>query len=241
MRAPPLAWIGPGDPPQAFPDVRRALKDPDGLLAVGGDLSPARLLYAYRHGIFPWYHADQPILWWSPDPRAVFFPAEFHVSRSLGRRLRRGGFEIRLDTAFAEVMAACAAPRAQQPEGGTWLTAAMQAAYGELHRLGHAHSLEIWMDGALAGGVYGIALGGVFFGESMFSRVTDGSKIALACLTRHLQRLDFALLDCQVSSDHLLRLGCSLIPRAEFHTLLSIHCSKQIPADAWRGYAPPVR
>lgn len=241
MRAPPLAWIGPGDPPQAFPDVRRALKDPDGLLAVGGDLSPARLLYAYRHGIFPWYHSDQPILWWSPDPRAVFFPAEFHVSRSLARRLRRGRFEVRLDTAFAEVMTACAAPRPRQPEGGTWLTAAMQDAYGELHRLGYAHSLEIWMDGALAGGIYGIALGAVFFGESMFSRVTDGSKIALACLTRHLQRQDFALLDCQVSSDHLLRLGCSLIPRTDFLALLSSHCGREVPADAWRRYAPPER
>src|SRR5579862_4826595 len=149
MRTPPLRWIQPGDPPEAFPDPSRALKDPDGLLAVGGDLSPARLLYAYWHGIFPWYHEDQPILWWSPDPRAVFFPAEFHVSRSLRRRLRQGGFEVTLDMAFTEVVAACAAPRAQQPEGSTWISPVMQAAYGELHRLGYAHSAEVWIDGAL--------------------------------------------------------------------------------------------
>src|SRR5690242_1255232 len=129
MRAPPLAWIGPGDPPQAFPDVRRALSDPDGLLAVGGDLSPARLLYAYRHGIFPWYHAEQPILWWSPDPRTLLFPADMHLSRSLVKRLRQGGFEARFDTAFTEVMQACAEPRATQPEGGSWISPAMQSAY----------------------------------------------------------------------------------------------------------------
>ena len=234
MRTPPLAWIRREDPPEAFPDVRLALKDPDGLLAVGGDLSPARLLYAYRHGIFPWYHEDQPILWWSPDPRAVFFPAEFQVSRSLRRRLKRGGFEVSLDSAFAEVMTACAAPRAQQPEGGTWISPAMQAAYGELHRLGFAHSAEIRMEGALVGGVYGVALGRVFFGESMFSRVTDGSKIALACLARHLARHGFALLDCQVSSEHLQRLGCSLIPRGDFLALLSEHGAGESLTGPWR-------
>ena len=238
MRTPPLAWIRPEDPPQAFPDVRLALKDPDGLLAVGGDLSPERLLYAYRRGIFPWYHADQPILWWSPDPRAVFFPGDFHVSRSLGRRLRRGGFEVTMDTAFAEVMAACAGPRPQQPEGGTWLSPAMQSAYAELHRLGHAHSFEVWVGGVLAGGIYGVTVGAVFFGESMFSRVTDGSKIALACLTRHLHRLDYALLDCQVASDHLQSLGCRLVRRADFLELLAEYCARAISPDGWRHYMP---
>src|SRR5690348_16376676 len=150
MRAPPLAWIGPGDPPQAFPDPSRALSDPDGLLAVDGDLSPARLLYAYRYGIFPWYHGEQPILWWSPDPRAVLFPRDVHISRSLRRRMNAGGYRLSFDTAFDEVMSACGGPRANQLEGGTWITPAMQAASAGLHRLGHAHSVEIWMAGELA-------------------------------------------------------------------------------------------
>src|SRR5579871_3101478 len=179
MRTSPLRWIDPGDPPEAFPEVSSALSDPDGLLAVGGDLSPARLLYAYRHGIFPWYHGEQPILWWSPDPRAVLFPPEVHVSRSLRQCMAAGGYRLSFDEAFGEVMSACGGPRANQPEGGTWITPAMQVAYMALHRLGHAHSVEIWMDGELAGGLYGIALGRVFFGESMFSRRTDASKLAL--------------------------------------------------------------
>lgn len=234
MRAPPLRWIDPRDPPEAFPDVSRALSDPDGLLAVGGDLSPARLLYAYRHGIFPWYHGEQPILWWSPDPRAVLFPRDIHVSRSLRRRMAAGGYRLSFDSAFGEVMSACGSARANQPEGGTWITPAMQAAYAELHRLGHAHSVEIWMDGELAGGLYGIAIGGVFFGESMFSRRADASKLALVRLAERLDAWGYALIDCQVHSDHLQRMGSVLIPRPEFLRLLQAHCSGPEQAASWR-------
>ncbi len=234
MRVPPLRWIRPEEPPETFPDPASALSDPDGLLAVGGDLAPARLLYAYRHGIFPWYHAEQPILWWSPDPRTVLFPSEMHVSRSLGKRLRRGGFELRFDTAFAEVMRACAGARPNQPEGGTWISPAMQSAYAELHRLGHAHSVEIWMDGELAGGLYGVAIGRVFFGESMFSRVTDGSKLALACLARQLEAWEFGLMDCQVYSPHLKSLGAVDLPRSLFLGMLAQHCAEPVPPAPWR-------
>jgi leucyl/phenylalanyl-tRNA---protein transferase len=239
MRAPPLCWIRPEDPPEAFPDAARALRDPDGLLAVGGDLSPARLLYAYRHGIFPWYHADQPILWWSPDPRAVLFPADIHISRSLRRRIAAGGYRAGFDAAFDEVMAACASARPQQPEGGTWISPAMQAAYAELHRLGHAHSVEIWMDGELAGGLYGVALGRVFFGESMFSRRSDASKLALVCLARQLEAWGYALIDCQVHSAHLESLGSLLIPRSRFLELLDEHCAAPGHPLPWRMGSGP--
>lgn len=239
MRAPPLRWIDPREPPEAFPAVEQALGDPDGLLAVGGDLSPARLLYAYRHGIFPWYHSDQPILWWSPDPRAVLFPRDVHISRSLRRRIAAGGYRLSFDTAFDDVMAACAAPRPQQPEGGTWISPAMQAAYAGLQRLGHAHSVEIWMDGELAGGLYGIALGHVFFGESMFSRRTDASKLALVHLARQLDAWGYALIDCQVHSAHLESLGSVLIPRAEFLRLLRAHCDAPGHPAPWRFGASP--
>lgn len=234
MRSPPLRWIRPEDPPDAFPDPALALSDPDGLLAVGGDLSPVRLLYAYRHGIFPWYHGDQPILWWSPDPRAVLFPRDMHLSRSLRRRMARGGYSVTFDMAFADVMAACAGPRSGQPEGGTWISPAMQAAYGELHRLGAAHSVEIWMDGELAGGLYGIAIGRVFFGESMFSGRTDASKLALASLARQLDAWGYALIDCQVHSEHLESLGSMLMPRTDFLTLLREHCDAAGHAGTWR-------
>ena len=238
MRTPRLAWIRPEDPPERFPDAGAALRDPDGLLAVGGDLSPARLLYAYRHGIFPWYHGDQPILWWSPDPRAVLFTDRFHMSASLRKRLRHGGFRLSFDTAFDQVVAACAAPRPNQPDGGTWITAEMHAAYVRLHQLGHAHSVEVWMDGELAGGLYGIAIGAVFFGESMFSRRRDASKIALACLNRRLQLWGFALMDCQVQSDHLQRLGAVPVPRPRFLEVLGQHCMRT-PAADWRaGFIP---
>lgn len=234
MRGPPLRWIRAEDPPEVFPDPALALRDPDGLLAVGGDLSPARLLYAYRHGIFPWYHADQPILWWSPDPRAVLIPTRMHISRSLRRRMTRGGYTATFDTAFAAVMVACAGPRRDQFEGGTWISSAMQTAYLELHRLGHAHSLEIWMDDELAGGLYGVALGKIFFGESMFSRRTDASKLALACLTRQLAAWGYALIDCQVHSPHLESLGSVRIPRNRFLALLAEHCSTSEHATPWR-------
>lgn len=234
MRTPPLKWIRPEDPPETFPDPGRALRDPDGLLAVGGDLSPARLLYAYRHGIFPWYHHDQPILWWSPDPRTVLFPADVHVSRSLARRLRKDDFAIRFDTAFVQVMDACADPRRNQPEGGTWITPAMRAAYGELFRLGTAHCIEVWMEETLVGGLYGVALGQAFFGESMFSRVTDGSKIALACLAHSLQAWGYRLLDCQVHSEHLASMGSVSVTRADFLAMLDVLCEAPASRDAWR-------
>lgn len=235
MHAPPLRRLRPEDPPEAFPDPALALREPDGLLAVGGDLSPERLLYAYRHGIFPWYDADLPILWWSPDPRAVIFPDSLHVSRSLQRRLKRGGFEISFDRAFGTVMQACAGPRPQYPEGGTWINAEMMEAYWRLHALGHAHSVEVWMEGALAGGLYGVAIGQVFFGESMFSRVTDGSKLALVSLARRLWDWGYAFIDCQVHSEHLASLGSTRMPRGEFLRLLERHCAGAVSASAWSG------
>ena len=209
-----IPWL----PPQpAFPPVESALREPDGpngLLAAGGDLSPERLLAAYRHGIFPWYSPGDPILWWSPDPRMVLFPAELKISRSFAKVLRNRPYEVRLDTCFARVMAECAAPRHGQP--GTWISAEMQAAYTRLHELGYAHSVETWIDGELAGGLYGVALGRVFYGESMFSRVRDASKIALAHLCRHVEQRGFAVIDCQMKTEHLASLGAREIPRREF-------------------------
>lgn len=234
MQTLPLRRILPDDPPETFPDPARALREPDGLLAVGGDLSPARLLYAYRHGIFPWYDTGLPILWWSPDPRAVFLPDALHLSRSLKKRMKHGGYELRLDSAFAEVMQACAGARPQYPEGGTWLNPEMQTAYQELHRLGHAHSAELWIDGTLRGGLYGVALGRVFFGESMFSHVTDASKIVLAELMPLLGSWGYAFMDCQVQSEHLQSLGSVPVPRADFLQLLATLCSQSAAADAWR-------
>lgn len=234
MQTLPLRRILPEDPPAAFPDPARALREPDGLLAVGGDLSPARLLYAYAHGIFPWYDTGLPILWWSPDPRALFLPDSLHVSRSLKKRMRRGGYELRLDTAFAEVMRACAGPRPQYPGGGTWLNAEMQAAYQELHRLGHAHSAELWIDGGLQGGLYGVALGRVFFGESMFSHATDASKIVLIELMRRLEGWGYACMDCQVQSEHLQSMGSVPVPRADFLKLLAVLRDQPVSTQAWR-------
>jgi len=198
-----------------FPPLATALSEPNGLLAMGGDLAPERLLAAYRRGIFPWYSPGEPILWWSPDPRMVLFPAEFKVSRSLGRTLRRGGYEVRLDTAFARVIAACAqTPRRGQH--GTWIVPEMQAAYRRLHELGLAHSVETWVDGELVGGLYGIALGRMFYGESMFSWRSDASKIAVAHLARYLERLGFGMVDCQMHTAHLASLGAREIPRDDF-------------------------
>lgn len=197
-----------------FPDVAVALKDPDGLLAAGGDLSPQRLLAAYRQGIFPWYSGDQPILWWSPSMRTVFDTQRMHVPRRLARWLRACPWEIRADSAFGEVMRACAAPRAH--ERGTWITADMLAAYQRLHELGHAHSLEAWDDGRLVGGIYGVAIGRMFFGESMFSAATNGSKVSLLALCHLLRQWNFPLLDAQVASPHLFTLGAREMPRADF-------------------------
>ncbi|KVW98901.1 leucyl/phenylalanyl-tRNA--protein transferase [Thiobacillus denitrificans] len=197
-----------------FPPVETALADPNGLLAMGGDLSVERLLDAYRHGIFPWFNPGEPILWWSPDPRMVLVPDQIRVSRSLAKRIRNGGFELRMDTAFAEVMRACAGPR--EDAIGTWISPAMVAAYTCLHQLGYAHSVETWRDGKLVGGLYGVAIGRMFYGESMFSRESDASKVALVRLAQQLQRWDFGLIDCQMETSHLASLGARTMPRAAF-------------------------
>ncbi len=214
-----IPFLRPGDPPDAFPPLELALDEPDGLLCAGGDLSPARLLEAYRRGIFPWYSEGQPILWWSPDPRAVLFPVEFRVSRSLAKTLRNRGYETRVDSAFADVIAHCA-DAGLRPEG-TWISPEMQSAYQELHRLGHAHSIEAWREGQLVGGLYGIGLGHVFFGESMFSIERDASKVALARLVEESLARGVELIDCQVTSPHLESLGARCIPRDRFRALLA--------------------
>jgi leucyl/phenylalanyl-tRNA---protein transferase len=203
-----------------FPPVDSA--SPEGLIAVGGDLQPDRLLEGYRHGIFPWYSGDQPILWWSPDPRTVLFPDALHISRSLKRSLRPGLFSVTLDRCFRDVMQHCAEPRPQYPDGGTWITAEMLEAYTCLHQLGYAHSVETWKDGQLVGGLYGVALGGAFFAESMFTRVSDASKVALVSLVRQLQVWGFRLMDCQQSSPHVMALGAEAIPRREFLDHLAV-------------------
>lgn len=228
---PTLSWLPPDDPDAPFPPVASALAEPNGLLAAGGDLSPGRLLAAYRAGIFPWYSRGEPILWWSPDPRTVLFPERLRVSRRLARTLRQGRFEVSYDRDFDAVVAACAAPRADA--AGTWITPEMRRAYGRLHALGHAHTIEVWRDGQLAGGLYGVVLGRVFFGESMFSAVRDASKVALAHLCARLRRRGFALLDCQVVSGHLLRLGAESLPRERFCALLSRHADPALPALPW--------
>jgi leucyl/phenylalanyl-tRNA--protein transferase len=197
-----------------FPPVERAT--PDGLLAIGGDLRPDRLLEAYRHGIFPWYHDDQPILWWSPDPRAVLFPARLHVPRSVEKMIRREAFTITFDQRFRDVMVECAGPRPQYPEGGTWITPAMINAYTTLHNMGYAHSIEAWVDGRLVGGVYGVAIGGAFFAESMFTRVDNASKVALVRLVRQLHAWGFRIMDCQQASPNAMRFGAEEIPRRMF-------------------------
>ena len=197
-----------------FPPVSEALEAPNGLLAAGGDLSAERILAAYRQGIFPWYNPDEPILWWSPNPRCVLFPDELHVSRSLRKAVRRGDYRLTFDTAFERVIQSCAAPRGDNPD--TWISADMEHAYCRLHLLGHAHSVELWREGALIGGLYGIALGGVFFGESMFSTQSNASKIAFVHLVEQLKEWGYAMVDCQVYSDHLASLGAREIPRRQF-------------------------
>lgn len=211
-----IPWLCADDP---FPPVETALGEPNGLLAAGADLSPQRLLDAYSRGIFPWFNAGEPILWWSPNPRMVLFPAEFKPSRSLRKRLRRGDYAVKIDTAFREVMLACAAPRPKQQ--GTWITPQMVDAYVRLNALGHAHSVETWIEGELVGGLYGVTIGRVFFGESMFTRVTDASKIAFAHLVAKLRDWGYALIDCQISTRHLASLGAREIPRSAFTALLA--------------------
>lgn len=206
--------LKPHDRKPHFPPVESAT--PEGLLAVGGDLSSDRLLEAYRRGIFPWYNPGQPILWWSPDPRAVLYPEKLKISHSLRKTLRRNHFRVTFDNAFRAVVLACAAPRTQYPGGGTWITDEMVEAYCRLHELGVAHSVETWQDKQLIGGLYGVALGGVFFGESMFSRATDASKVALVALAQQLRHFGFPLIDCQIPSAHLASLGAEDIPRPRF-------------------------
>lgn len=233
-----IPWLHDNAP---FPPLHQASREYNGLLAAGGDLSVPRLLAAYRRGIFPWFNPDEPILWWSPDPRMVLFPAEFKISRSLKKRLARADYAVRVDSAFTRVMRECAAPR--DGAAGTWVSEAMIAAYTALHKAGHAHSIEIWInqDGEekLVGGLYGVAIGRVFFGESMFTRQTDASKIALAHLAAWLQMHDFGVIDCQMNTAHLASLGAREIPRAAFAELLDRHAVRSGLSD-WSALSKPL-
>jgi leucyl/phenylalanyl-tRNA--protein transferase len=224
-----LPWLRPGD---SFPPVETALQEPNGLLCASQDLSAERILDAYRRGIFPWFNPGEPVLWWSPDPRMVLVPAELKISRSLRQRLKRGGYEIRVDSCFREVMQACAAPR--EGQSGTWIGRTMLDTYSRLHDMGYAHSVETWMNGELVGGLYGIAIGRMFYGESMFSRKTDASKLALVSLCRQLDAWGFELIDCQMETSHLASMGARPISRTRFieemKRLLKLH---QIPSP-WR-------
>lgn len=215
------------DPESPFPPTNQALDYPQGLLAIGGDLSPARLINAYQRGIFPWYADDQPILWWSPAPRCVIYPHAVHISRRLRRRYNQGRFSLVADQSFAAVIEACSRPR--QDQDGTWITDDMKRAYIRLHELGIAHCVEVYVDGELAGGIYGVALGRIFFGESMFSKYTDASKIALVALCRQLHLWGYTLLDCQVSNPHLLSMGAVEISRQAFNR----HLEDADRSDRW--------
>jgi leucyl/phenylalanyl-tRNA--protein transferase len=224
-----IPWL----PPDAiFPPPEQALTEPNGLLAAGGDLSPRRLLAAYRRGIFPWYSAGEPILWWSPDPRMVLFPDELKVSRSLAKTLRNANYEVRLDTVFGDVVRACAG-KPRDGQSGTWISREMQVAYGDLHLLGYAHSVETWIDGKLAGGLYGVALGRAFYGESMFSDARDASKIALAHLCAHLKQRGFGIIDCQMETRHLASLGARPISRRDFAARLDELCPQGDALGHW--------
>jgi leucyl/phenylalanyl-tRNA--protein transferase len=224
-----IPWLDAGAP---FPPVHRALRDPNGLLAAGGELTVERLLDAYRRGIFPWYSEGQPVLWWSPDPRMTLEPAAMIISRSLRKRLHRRDWEVRTDTCFTQVMRACAEPRVDQ--AGTWITDEMRHAYAAFHQAGYAHSVETWIDGKLAGGLYGVSIGRIFFGESMFTRTTDASKIALAHLARQLERWHFGLIDCQMETAHLASLGARAISRSDFIRALSELVNYPTRTGMWR-------
>jgi len=223
-----IPWL---DETLDFPNIHSALDDPNGLLAAGGDLSPERLLKAYQQGIFPWFDDEQPILWWSPDPRAVLFPNNIHVSKSLAKLIRKGGFRISFDEAFDEVVRACAAPRRYSE--GTWITDDMLGAYNTIHNMGYAHSLEVWQGDALVGGLYGISLGKLFFGESMFSRTDNASKIAFVALAKQLEQWQFPLIDCQIPNPHLSSLGVSEISRREFKNYLKEFTEREHPTGHW--------
>ncbi len=227
-----LTALNPHDRNQPFPDVATALAEPNGLLAVGGCLSPRRLLNAYRHGVFPWYSEDEPILWWSPNPRLVLFPDKLNVSRSLRKTLKSGIFHVTFDTCFGQVMDACAKPRTYAD--GTWISPAIKRAFGQLHGLGFAHSFETWKGGKLVGGLYGLGIGQVFFGESMFHSQSNASKAALSFAVDCLKPWGYRLIDCQVYTGHLASLGAEEIPRAEFVQLLDDYCGQPPAAAAWR-------
>lgn len=233
-----VVWLAENDAPESFPDVENALSEPDGLLAAGGDLSPARLLSAYTRGIFPWYEEGQPVLWWSPDPRCVLWPAELHVSRRLRQQMRNSNADVRFNQAFSKVVRQCAGERRSQQ--GTWITADMMQAYELLHRDGWAHSIEIWDDGNLAGGLYGICIGKVFFGESMFSSTPNTSKMAMLGLARHMVSAHLELIDCQVVSRHLVTLGARLMPRTEFSAYLERACNPPDRHEDWPREPIPV-
>ena len=212
-----------------FPPLTKAMREPNGLLAAGGDLSADRLIQAYRHGCFPWFSEGQPILWWSPDPRTVLFPEELHVSRSMAKLLRQQRYQVSFDRDFKAVIQACAGPR--RDADGTWITDDMQNAYTELHARGHAHSVEVWDNGELVGGLYGLAMGQLFFGESMFSRADNASKFGFITLARHLQAWGFVLIDCQMPTPHLESLGARSIPRREFADYLRDHLDQPTTAQ----------
>lgn len=238
MTTPRIAWISQDDPPEAFPDIAAALTVPDGLLAAGGNLAPDRLLYAYRRGVFPWFDSGQPILWWSPDPRCVMLPDSFHLARRLRRSMQNSALEISFNKAFSAVVEACAANRVGQK--GTWITDEMIEAYSTLHGQGWAHSVEIWRDDELVGGLYGLAIGKAFFGESMFSQESNASKIAMWILCGLLVRHRFEILDCQVGSPHLTSLGAILMPRSEFATLLERACDPATKFAEWPQNRMPL-
>ncbi|NOT26883.1 MAG: leucyl/phenylalanyl-tRNA--protein transferase [Acidobacteria bacterium] len=225
----PVPWLDEADP---FPPVETALREPNGLLAVGADLSPRRLIDAYSRGIFPWFSEDDPLLWWSPDPRMVLWLSELHLSRSLKRTLRSGRYTVTLDAAFNDVITACAGPR--RDDDGTWITAEMIDAYLRLAGLGHAHSVETWLDGRLVGGLYGVTVGRMFFGESMFSSSDDSSKVAIVHLVRQLTRWGFECIDCQMSTSHLASLGAREMPRAEFVTHVGRLVRQTAVPSPWR-------
>ncbi|MBL6986055.1 MAG: leucyl/phenylalanyl-tRNA--protein transferase [Methylobacter sp.] len=228
-----LTILDPNNPEQDFPLAKKALREPDGLLAVGGCLSQHRLLNAYRHGIFPWYNPGEPILWWSPDPRLVLFPDKLIISRSLNKTLRKNIFSVTFDRAFNEVIIACADPR--KDATGTWITDEINSAYNQLHQAGFAHSAEAWLDDELVGGLYGVALGQVFFGESMFHTKTDASKVAFASLVEQLNSWGYQLIDCQVHTNHLESLGAEEIDRDYFTTLLDQYCDTPALPSAWQA------
>jgi leucyl/phenylalanyl-tRNA--protein transferase len=227
-----MLMLKPDSADLRFPPVE--LASPEGLLAVGGDLRIERLLEAYRHGIFPWYNPGQPILWWSPDPRAVLFPPKLRISRSLRKTLRQNKFAVTLDNAFRDVIENCARPRVKNPGGGTWITPEMIEAYGVMHERGYAHSVESWREGELVGGLYGVALGNAFFGESMFSRETDASKVAFVRLVRQLAAWGYTLIDCQMSTQHLFSLGAEEIRRRDFMTQLEQALAQPDRRNRWR-------